>query len=187
MLTVVEAHLVSALGADSVRAQVSFLGADPIDVLRFSTDDGLVSYVTVGTSRAPVSAPDAEVVAQHGPRVELVLTLRGGRDSVLRPLAALAASPVVEGVVLGVGASVDVSEPLWEGSRFTAVLVAESGGLVPDLDLGGEDVVRFHAVLPMTPNEAAWKRVHGGGALEERWMAQGIDLRDPERPSADLS
>ena len=39
----------------------------------------------------------------------------------------------------------------------------------------------------MTPNEAAWKRVHGAAALEERWLAQGTDLRDPHRPEVDLA
>jgi hypothetical protein len=39
----------------------------------------------------------------------------------------------------------------------------------------------------MTPNEAAWKRVHGAAALEERWLHQGLDLRDPARAEADLS
>jgi hypothetical protein len=29
--------------------------------------------------------------------------------------------------------------------------------------------------------------VHGAEALEERWLAQGRDLRDPERPTADLT
>jgi hypothetical protein len=28
--------------------------------------------------------------------------------------------------------------------------------------------------------------VHGAAALEERWLAQGVDLRDPVRPEVDL-
>jgi hypothetical protein len=39
----------------------------------------------------------------------------------------------------------------------------------------------------MTPNEAAWKRVHGAAELTERWLAAGTDLRDPLRTSVDLS
>lgn len=38
----------------------------------------------------------------------------------------------------------------------------------------------------MTPNEAAWKRVHGAGALQERWLTSGTDLRDPSRTSVPL-
>ena len=34
--------------------------------------------------------------------------------------------------------------------------------------------------------QAAWKRVHGAAALEERWLGQQLDLRDPSRPEADL-
>jgi hypothetical protein len=187
VLTLVQAHLVTALGHDSGRASVSFLGTDPIDVLRFGPDaDGLVRYATVGMSRAPMADPGADLVAQHGPRAELVLSVRGGQDTALRRLATIAASPAVEGVVVSPGAGLDLGEPLWDGSRFTAVLVAEPGGLVADLELEGEEPVRFLPLLPMTPNEAAWKRVHGATALEERWLAQQLDLRDPARPEADL-
>ena len=151
-------------------------------MLRFGPDhDGLVRYATLGMSRSPMTDPTAVVVADEGPRAELVLSVRGAQDSVLRRLAALAASPVVEGVVVVPGAGLDLGEPLWDGARFTAVLVAEPGGLVPDLD-----DVRFLPLLPMTPNEAAWKRVHGSAALEERWLVQGLDLRDPARREAAL-
>jgi hypothetical protein len=71
---------------------------------------------------------------------------------------------------------------------ITGVLVGVSGGLVPDLPVGpGLEPVRFLPLLPMTPNEAAWKRVHGAEALEERWLGQQLDLRDPARPEADLA
>jgi hypothetical protein len=46
--------------------------------------------------------------------------------------------------------------------------------------------VRFLPLLPMTPNEAAWKRVHGAQALEQRWLEAGTDLRDPRRREVDL-
>ncbi|HUR13000.1 MAG TPA: suppressor of fused domain protein [Mycobacteriales bacterium] len=185
VLRSVEAHLVGTLGPCSGRAGVSFLGSEQIEVLRFSAE-GVVRYVTLGMSRYPMADPGSELVAQHGPRAELVLTVRGAQDSVLRRLAVLASSPVVEGVVVSAGAGLDVAEPLWDGARFTAVLVGQPGGLVADLPVEGDEPVRFLPVLPMTPNEAAWKRVHGAAALEERWLAQGLDLRDPFRPEADL-
>jgi hypothetical protein len=189
VLVEVEAHLVGVLGHDSGRAGVSFVGADRVDVLRFGPDaDGLVRYATVGMSRFPMADPGTDVVPDDGPRAELVLSVRGRHDTALRPLAVLAASPVVEGVVVTPGAGLDLGAPLWEGGRFTAVLVGEPGGLVPDLPLADDrEPVRFLPVLPMTPNEAAWKRVHGAAALEERWLGQALDLRDPGRPEADLS
>lgn len=192
VLLLVEAHLVSTLGRDSGRAAVSFLGAEPIEVLRFGPEpDGVVRYVSVGMSRAPMTDPSAEAVAPHGPRAELVLSVRGRQDSVLRNLAALAASPALEGVVVSPGAGLDLGEPLWDGGRFTAVLVGEPGGLVPDLllteDLAGDQPVQFMPVFPMTPSEAAWKRVHGAAALEERWLTQGCDLRDPGRQQVELA
>ena len=176
----VEAHLAEHLGPPGARAGISFLGTDPIEVLRFGPDaDGLVRYATLGMSRTPMSGESA--LTTEGPRAELLLSVRGAHDSVLRRLGVLAASPVVEGVVIAAGAGLDLGEPLWDGAAFTAVLVAAAGGLVPDL---GD--VQFLPLLPMTPNEAAWKRVHGAAALEERWLAQGIDLRDPTRAQADL-
>jgi hypothetical protein len=188
VLTLVEAHLLSAFGQDSGRASVAFLGTEQIDVLRFGPDpDGLVRYATLGMSRNPMGDPGADLVAAHGPRAELVLTVRDAQDSVLRRLAVLAASPAVEGLVVTPGASLDVGEPLWDDGAFTAVLVGEPGGLVPDLAFDeAEEPVRFLPLLPMTQNEAAWKRVHGAQALQETWLAQGTDLRDPRRPAAVL-
>ena len=188
VLLLVEAHLLSVLGQDSGRAGVSFLGTERIDVLRFGPDtDGLCRYVTLGMSRAPMGDPGAAMVLEHGPRAELLLSVAGPQDSVLRRLAVLAASPSVEGLVIAPGAGLDLAEPLWDGARFTAVLVGEPGGHVPDLSLDDdEEPVRFLPLLPMTPSEAAWKRVHGAQALEEAWLRHGADLRDPQRPQVSL-
>jgi hypothetical protein len=189
----VEAHLCSALGEPDARASVTFLGTERIDVLRFLAQDadgqgdgGIVRYVTLGMSAAPMTDPAAALAdPERGPRAELILSVRTGAartDEVLRPLAVLAASPQVEGVVVAPGASLDVGEPLWPGAPFTSVLVAESGGLVGDLELDAPlEPVRFLPLLPMTPNEAAWKRARGAEALEERWLRHGTDLRDPLR------
>ena len=187
VLLLVEAHLLSVFGQDSGRAGVSFLGTERIDVLRFGPDPGgLVRYGSLGMSRHPMGDPGAELVLPTGPRAELLLSVSAPQDSVLRRLAVLAASPSVEGVVIGPGAGLDLGEPLWDGSRFTAVLVGEPGGLVPDLTLDGDEPVRFLPLLPMTPSEAAWKRVHGAQALELRWLEAGTDLRDPGRAQAPL-
>ncbi|MEU2115650.1 suppressor of fused domain protein [Streptomyces sp. NPDC016459] len=190
VLALVEARLRTALGEPDARAAVTFLGTDRIEVLRF-VDGDVVRYATLGMSAQPMADPTAALADPvKGPRAELVLTVRGGlaeTDKVLRPLAVLAATPQVEGVIVAPGASLDVGEPLWPGAAFSSVLVAESGGLVEDLDLDDPmDPVRFLPLLPMTPNEAAWKRVHGAQALEERWLARGTDLRDPLRRSVDL-
>lgn len=210
LLVGVEAHALAVLGQDSGRAGVTFLGTERIDVLRFGPDPaGLVRYVTLGMSRRPMAVPSphadpfaaaatatagatdaagapagvAGAAAAEsdpaGPRAELVLTLRGARDSVLRRLAVLAAVPVVEGVVVGPGAGLDLGEPLWDGSACTAVLVGEPE--LPDFD-----EVRFLPVVPMTPAEAAHKRVHGAAAVLELWTAYGVDVTDPTRRSVPL-
>ncbi|WP_405660812.1 suppressor of fused domain protein [Streptomyces sp. RK9] len=190
VLALVEARLRSGLGEPDARAAVTFLGTDRIEVVRF-TDGDVVRYATLGMSAHPMTDPTAVLADPvQGPRAELVLSVRGGlvdTDKVLRPLAVLAASPQVEGLVVAPGASLDVGEPLWPGAPFTSVLVAEPGGLVEDLDLDAPmDPVQFLPLLPMTPNEAAWKRVHGAGALQERWLNSGTDLRDPLRTSVPL-
>ncbi|MFI9647239.1 suppressor of fused domain protein [Streptomyces sp. NPDC052040] len=194
VLPLVEARLRTALGEPDARAAVTFLGADRIEVLRFREGSGegtVLRYATLGMSGQPMADPAALLADPvKGPRAELVLSVRGGladTGKVLRPLAVLAASPQVEGVVVAPGASLDVGGPLWPGAPFTSVLVAESGGLVEDLELDAPlDPVRFLPLLPMTPNEAAWKRVHGAQALQERWLTHGTDLRDPSRRSVPL-
>ena len=188
VLAAVEARLISTFGEPDSRAAVTFLGADRIEVLRFPTADGLVRYATLGMSAAPMADPTVVVADPlRGPRAELVLTVRGGRDEVLRPLATLGASPQVEGLVVAPGASLDLGGPLWTGAPFTGFLVAEPGGLVADLELPEPaDPVRFLPLLPMTPNEAAHKRVHGAAELQERWLRHGTDLRDPERRGVPL-
>ncbi|GLF94494.1 suppressor of fused domain protein [Streptomyces yaizuensis] len=204
VLALVTSRLQETFGEPDARASVTFLGTDRIEVLRFRTagapggfadadaaDAGLVRYATVGMSAHPMTDPTAVVADPvHGPRAELVLSVRAGladTGKVLRALAVLAASPQVEGVVVAPGASLDVGGPLWPGAPFTSVLVAEPGGLVPDLELAAPmDPVRFLPLLPMTPNEAAWKRVHGAQRLQERWLTEGTDLRDPLRGSVDL-
>ncbi|MGW3954404.1 suppressor of fused domain protein [Streptomyces sp. NPDC004752] len=191
VLPLVEARLRTALGEPDARAAVTFLGADRIEVLRFQHRDRegiVVRYATLGMSAHPMTDPTAMLADPvRGPRAELVLSVRAGladTGEVLRPLAVLAASPQVEGVVVAPGGSLDVGEPLWPGAPFGSVLVAEPGGLVEDLELDAPmDPVRFLPLLPMTPNEAAWKRVHGAQALQERWLTHGTDLRDPARGS----
>ncbi|KNB52009.1 suppressor of fused domain protein [Streptomyces caatingaensis] len=215
VLALVEARLHTTFGEPDARAAVTFLGADRIEVLRFTgpadgnAGEDVVRYVTLGMSAQPMAdpgrpspggppspsgfaAPLSVSLADpvRGPRAELVLTVRPGRadtDKVLRPLAVLAASPQVEGLVVAPGASLDTGEPLWPGAPFTSVLVAEPGGLVEDLELDAPmEPVRFLPLLPMTPNEAAWKRVQGAAALRERWLRHGTDLRDPLRAGVPL-
>lgn len=186
------AHLEATLGPHSGKGSVTFLGTGPIEVLRFGpAPDGLLRYATVGMSLEPMSSAGAGTLDPAGPRAELLLSLRArpgsGHRGVLRSLAIIASAPAIEGVMLGPGASLTLGEPLFAGSPATAVLVGEPGGLVPDLELAGAvQPVRFLPLLPLLAQEAAFKRVHGAAALQERWLACGTDLRDPARPAVRL-
>lgn len=198
ILAAVEAQLMAALGQPQARAAVTFVGAQPVQILRFGPDlGGVARYATLGMSAHPMSDPTEPAPDPlRGPRAELVLSIRArdgavdtlaAVDTVSRRLAVLAMTPFVEGVVIHPGAGLDLAEPLWEGAGFTAVLVGEGGGLIPALALDPPaEAVRFLPVLPMTPVEAAWKRVHGAEALQERWLRHGVDLRDPHRRAVPL-
>lgn len=122
----------------------------------------------------------------HGPRAEVVLRLRfSGPDTGLaRSIAALAAAPAVEGVVLTAGALIDLGEPMWIRQSgavpFTAVLLSDSD--IADMPLKPpRDPVRFLSATPITATEAAWVRLKGADALREAWRADGVDVLDPDR------
>jgi hypothetical protein len=185
ILDMVEERLRSAFGEPDARASVTFLGAERIEVLRF-TQGELRRYATLGMSAQPMADPLAPAADPlRGPRAEVHLTVRAGRadtSPVLRALAMAAASPQVEGLVLADGNTLEFGEPLWPGAPFTAFLAAAPDELVPGLPLPApRDPVRFFPLVPLTPAEAAYKRARGVGALRAHWAEHGTDLADPVR------
>ena len=65
--------------------------------------------------------------ALHGPRAEVVVSLRGPTPTGLaRSMAIVAAAPAVEGLVLVPDALVDLETPLWEAAPFSAMLLGRS-------------------------------------------------------------
>lgn len=185
MAAAVRAQLIREFGVSAPdSASVTFLGLEPIEVLRFAGDP--VCYATVGCARHPMTDP-ADILADptHGPRAELVLRLRAGADLVglHRSLAVLAALPAVEGVVLRPDALLDLGEPVWRGAPFTAMLTGRSG--LAEVSLPSPlDPVQLLEVVPITATEAAWVRLEGVPALREAWAEAGIDVRDPSRGMA---
>ena len=164
-------------------ASVTFLGTEPIEVLRFSSDDdGVVHYVSLGCSRHPMTDPaDFNADPVRGPRAEVTVAMRGSSPAGLaRSVAVLAAAPAVEGLVLAPDALVDLGTPLWEGAPFTAFLLSRSE--IDDVALAAplEPVVVLSAV-PITPTEAAWVRLKGADAMREAWRTDGVDVLDPGR------
>jgi hypothetical protein len=180
-------------GVEPDSASVTFLGTEPIEVLRFRGADGLVHYVSLGCSRHPMTDP-TEIVAdpQSGPRAEIVLRLRdpGPTTGIARSVAILAATPAVEGVVLVADALIDLGSPLWARPSgrvpFTAVLLGHSD--IPDLPLDPpRDPVKFLSATPVTATEAAWVRLKGAEAMRQAWQNDGVDVLDPKRPAAQPS
>ena len=191
----VRAHVRSCFAVEPDSASVTFLGTEPIEVLRFHRRaDGLVHYVSLGCSRHPMGDP-TEILAdqspasgrypQRGPRAEVVLRLRdpGPATGLARSLAVLAATPAVDGVVLTADALIDLGSRLWARAPFTAVLLGRSG--IPDLPLAAPlGPVRFLSATPITATEAAWVRLKGAGAMRQAWRNDGVDVLDPHRRAA---
>ncbi len=192
----VREHLISyyikaGVSAEPITASVTFLGVEPIEVLRFSPPTGgLVHYASLGCSRHPMTDP-AEIVTDpiRGPRAEVVLQLRKSTHltGLVRSLAIVAAAPAVDGVVLSDDALIDLGSPLWAGvsgpASFTAVLLSRSD--IPDLLLEPpRDAVRFLSATPITATEAAWVRLKGADAMRQAWRTDGVDVTDPDRPAA---
>lgn len=184
------AHVTELVGSTPQRASVTFLGVEPIDVLRFApaTEGQDLVFVTVGCARHPMSDPgDLNPDPVRGPRAELVVRMRADRPlpGLHRRLATLAAAPSVEGLILAEDALLDIGEPLWDGAPFTA-LVTESDSFDDcPLDAPAEPV-QFLRAVPITANEAAWMRLKGVDALREAWAEAQIDVRDPARSAASL-
>jgi hypothetical protein len=166
------------------RASVSFLGLDPIEILRYP-EGHLDHYLSLGMSRHPMSDPDEAMIAtESAPRAELLLSAAGRPEPLWRNVAVLAAAPAVEGVVYQVGNTVDLGEPLCPGSRCTGGVLAIAALqpiTVPELA-----AVHVLQVLPATQTELAWARVHGSEQLQQRWLTAGTDLTDLMRDPVEL-
>lgn len=190
----VRAHLRGHFTGEPDSASVTFLGTEPIEVLRFHEPAGSLHYVSLGCSRHPMNDP-TQILAdpQRGPRAEIVLRLRdpGPVTGIARSVALLAATPAVDGVVLVADALIDLGSPLWawgsgepsKSAPFTAVLLGHSD--IADLPLPPpRDPVRFLSATPVTATEAAWVRLKGADAMRQAWQNDGVDIFDPYRPAA---
>lgn len=182
LLAEVEAALVEHYAQPPARASMTFLGVEPIEVLRFEPVPGQFAYVSLGMARSPMTAGAETSQDPHGPRAELILELSdpgGRRTGVWRRLALLAAAPAVESVVYRPGLTVEIGEPIVEDSICVGVVVQPSAIAVgPDVDL--------LRVVPATANELAYARVHGTAVLVARWTETGSDLLDIGRSSVSL-
>lgn len=197
-----QAHFTAAgvLG-DPAEANVTFLGAERISVLRFGPDAGGVNhFVSLGCSRYPMVDPTEFVTdTQRGPRAEVMVSLRPPSPSGLaRSIAVLAAAPSVEGLVLEPDALVDLGGPLFDhnppgrsapaprAAPFTAFLLGPSD--IADIALPDPlSDVRILAATPITPTEAAWVRLKGAEAMREAWRSDGVDVTDANRRASEPS
>ncbi|MGV0835933.1 suppressor of fused domain protein [Mycolicibacterium thermoresistibile] len=179
----------AGITAEPAAATVTFLGTEQYEILRFGpSPEGVAHYVSLGCSRHPMVDPTELVTdSLHGPRAEVVVSLRGPTPTGLaRSVAVLAAAPAVEGLILEPDALVDLSEPLWSSAPFTAFLLGAS-----DLDEvvlpAPRSPVTVLSAVPITPTEAAWVRLKGADAMREAWRSDRVDTLDPRRRAANPS
>ncbi len=88
------AHFAGAgISGEPDTASVTFLGTEPIEVLRFPEGDGIVHYVSLGCSRHPMTDPaDFNADPVRGPRAEVSVAMRGSSPvGLARSVAVLAA------------------------------------------------------------------------------------------------
>src|SRR4051812_12726 len=159
VLAAVEAALIGHFAHRPQRASVSFVGVEPIEVLRFEPVPGERAYVSLGMARHPMTGAAELIQATGGPRAELMLHLHDLTDEhadVWRAVAVLAAAPAVEGVVHAAGMSLDLGKPLAAGSACTGVLLAESPVADVETDAGAVAILQ---AIPATATELAWCRV----------------------------
>lgn len=186
VLAAVEAALVAHFAQQPQRASVSFVGVDPIEVLRFDTRSGEQVLVSLGMSRHPMTRADEAIRSPSGPRAELLLHVRNaspGADEAWRSLAVLAAGPAVESVVYRTDMTVDLGRALGSGATCTGAVLAESSVTSVESADGGVAILQL---LPATPAELAWARARGAAALRARWRAAGCDLLDLGRRAVEL-
>lgn len=176
-------------GITPARASVTFVGVEPIEVLRFDAGPERW-YVSLGMSRRPMTGADASVRQLDGPRAELAIVTartaaRPGRsdDELWRRLAILAAAPTVEGVVYREGLAIDLGETLVPASRCVGVVV---GPPAWEPSKQGPSAVPVLRLDPVTATELAWSRVRGVAALRARWADRGVDVRDLWRSAVGL-
>lgn len=186
-LASIDAALTEHFAQKPARASVSFVGVDPIEILRFEPIPGERAYLSLGMARHPMTSAAEAMMTTTGPRAELMLHLADPTDQfgdVWRRVALLAAAPAVEGVVYSAGMTVDLGEPFAAGSSCTGALVVESSLADVQTEVGE---VKVLALLPATSNELAWSRVHGSSALQERWAEAQTDLLDLSRRAVSLA
>ena len=176
----VRAHLRNHFAGAGVSAEpdvatVTFVGLEPVDVLRFGPDPhGVVHYVSVGGSRHRTDGPTEIVVSLRGPSVGAGLA---------RSVAVIAAAPAVEGLVPVPDALVDLGQPVWRApARFAArPRVPFTAFLLGRSEIEPWAGVRFLQAIPVTATEAAWIRLKGADAMRQAWQEDGADVLDPGR------
>ena len=182
----VRAHLRNHFAGAGVSAEpdvatVTFVGLEPVDVVRFGPDPyGVVHYVSVGGSRHWTGEPTEMVVSLRGPSVGAGLA---------RSVAVLAAAPAMEGLIPVPDALVDLGQPVW---RTPAQFAARPRVPFTAFLLGHSEIkpwagVRFLQAIPVTANEAAWVRLKGADAMRQVWQEDDVDVLDPSRRASSPS
>ena len=153
--------------------------------------------VTSGMSNRPMNVPPG---MDESARAECFLCLpgdwplsminRGWREAEFAwpffLLQECARFPFEHDTWLGYGHSFPIPHALDLAGRFSGVSMLQPLLMQEDfiaIEAGDDQVIWLLPVFPCTPDEMAFKRLHGFGPLSERFAAMGVtELLDPLRP-----
>jgi hypothetical protein len=124
---------------------------------------GVCLYATVGMCEHTIAGYDST----H--RLELFVGLLPSQDSVARPLAMLALSPIIRGTALAPNHTVTFPESLWPGTEMHGFIVRQQlAEVVPPLLIDTEHI-EFLQAIPLFPTELIFKSKNGADALLKKW------------------
>lgn len=199
-------------------ASITFVGVPPINIMRCVRPAGAtgldgttrttptIVYASIGCGREEMGDPTSLIQGDNpAGRAEVALEVDQPIDGVARMIATIAASPMVEGLVVEPDAIIELGFPLWHQSAFRSVVTGQTdlsfsvnvashnppdlgdmlAGIQPSGDTAAADV-SIVRLLPATAVEAAWARVRSVPQLRQAWDQAGIDCLDPYREAIQL-
>jgi len=174
--------------------------ADPrypkIDILGFErdfsseedeTDDGWV-LVTSGMSDRRMQLDEEALEGEAPPRAELVWYVREPSDEIIENLRWLARFPFLEQTWLGMGHTIPMPQPIFEGSALTTFfflppIITMEQEIAENLRIDG-DGVELYVVHLLTAEEYALKKSEGTDAILDLFDDNDYGfILDPERDS----
>jgi hypothetical protein len=167
-------HYRSVLGEPSREAQFVPRDGPPIQIWKWSKSvcrQGVNLYATIGASLA---------LTKGSRRVEFLIGLDPDADDIAGSLAEVALHGVGTGGAPAFGDTTTLAAPLWKGTAMQSFLFT-TGGDEKIPSLVAHPRVEFVQLVPLFPEEVAFKKKHGEPALWEVFKSIRAPYWDPWR------